>query len=479
MPATGIKILLIEDNPGDARLIREMLAEAEAGSFTLEWVSTLSEGLQRLDEGQMDLVLLDLGLPDSRGLETFAKAQAHAPEIPFVLLTGLDDATLALTAMRQGAQDYLVKGSTDGNTLLRAMRYATERKAAAKALEIERRKLYSVLNSLPAFVHLTGTDFTIRFVNQRFREIFGEPGDRPCYEVLLGKNQPCQQCGASEVLKTMTPKNVEWTSPRNGRVYEVSQHPFCTGHTPLALTLGLDITDRKQAEAQLRESEKNLRHLASQLLTAQESERERISRELHDELGQSLLVLKLQASRLAKKVEKDQPAIRKECRDITRHLDRLVDETRRLARDLSPAMVRDLGLSSALRRLIEEFCRHNDIQADIDQMEDIDGLFSRETQINIYRTFQESLTNIGKYAQASRLTVAIQPEDSRVAFMLADNGRGFNVGEVLGDDPTRRGLGLMAMKERAHMMGGVLEINSEVGQGTRITFTIPVSLGRA
>ena len=155
-----------------------------------------------------------------------------------------------------------------------------------------------------------------------------------------------------------------------------------------------------------------------------------------------------------------------------------MDEIRRLARDLSPAMVRDLGLSSALKRLIEEFSRHYDIQADIDQMEGMDELFSRETQINIYRTFQECLTNIGKYAQASRLSVAIKREDSHVSFMVADNGRGFKVNEVLGD-PTRRGLGLMAMKERARMMGGSLEIRSEEGKGTRIALIIPVSAGQA
>ena len=152
---------------------------------------------------------------------------------------------------------------------------------------------------------------------------------------------------------------------------------------------------------------------------------------------------------MKRSLDKDQAAIRKECTRYIRQLDQLVDEIRRLARDLSPTMVRDLGLSLALKRLIEEFSRHYDVQADINQIEDMDELFPRETQINIYRIFQESLTNIGKYAQASRLTVAIKREDDQVAFMVADNGKGFNANEVLGGDPSRRGLGLMAMKERA------------------------------
>ena len=161
-----------------------MLADAGGQGFAIEWVSRLADGLERLGRGGIDLVLLDLGLPDSQGLDTFIKAHAQAPQVPFVVLTGLADETLALTAVRQGAQDYLFKEATDPQLLLRAIRYATERKQAEIALEVERKKLYSLLNSLPVFVHLKGADYMIRFANRRFIEIFGEPGDKPCYEVL-------------------------------------------------------------------------------------------------------------------------------------------------------------------------------------------------------------------------------------------------------------------------------------------------------
>ncbi|MGA9755373.1 MAG: response regulator [Desulfobaccales bacterium] len=471
MADTPMKILLIEDNPGDARLIREMLADTGGQGFAIECLSRLAEGLERLGQRDIDLVLLDLDLPDSQGLDTFIKAHSQAPRVPFVVLTGLADKTLALTAVRQGAQDYLFKGEADSTLLLRTIRYATERKKAETALEVERKKLYSLLNSLPAFVHLKSADHLIRFANRRFIEIFGEPGDKPCYEVIRGRSEPCEDCRAFEVLKTKVPQKFEWASPLDARTYELYNYPFCTDDALLVLTLGIDITERKQAEL-------NLRYMASQLLNAQERERERISRELHDELGQSLLVLKLQANRIAKKLGENQPAIRIKFQEMIRQMDRLVDEVRRLARDLSPTMVRDLGLSSALKRLIEEFSRSYDIQADIHPIKGLDELFPREAQINIYRLFQESLTNIGKYAQASRLTIAMQREDGQVAFMVADNGKGFRVNEVLGD-PTRRGLGLMAMQERARMMGGSLEIESEEGKGTRIAFIIPVSAGRA
>jgi two-component system, NarL family, sensor histidine kinase UhpB len=469
------KILLVEDNPGDARLIQEMLADARVQNLTVEWVSRLTDGLEGLSRDKFDLVLLDLGLPDSSGMDTFIKTHAQAPQVPIVVLSGLADETLALTAVRQGAQDYLFKDETDSNQLLRAIRYATERKQAELALGAERKKLYAVLNSLPAYVYLKKADFSIHFANRRFTETFGESENRRCYEVLRGRSEPCEHCKTLEVFKTKTPQQGEWTSPLNGRTYEVHNYPFCVDNDLLVLTLGLDITARKQADEKLRESEQNLRYLASQLLTAQERERERISRELHDELGQSLLVMKLQAGYIEKQLPQEQAVLKQECRKLTGQFDQLVDEVRRLARDLSPTMVRDLGLALALNRLIRDFSGLYGVQAEVEQTDVIDQLLSREAQINIYRIFQESLTNIGKYAQASSLQVVIKAENGQVSFLIADNGKGFKVEEVWGRDPASRGLGLMAMEERARMMGGVLEIKSQEGQGTQLTFQIPVS----
>ena len=133
MSETPVKILLIEDNPGDARLIREMLADAKGVRADLEWADRLTTGLERLAVGGIDVVLLDLALPDSQGLDTFARTHARAPDVAIVVLTGLDDESLAVEAMGAGAQDYLVKGQADGNLLVRSMRYAIERKRAEEA----------------------------------------------------------------------------------------------------------------------------------------------------------------------------------------------------------------------------------------------------------------------------------------------------------------------------------------------------------
>ena len=131
---SALKVLLIEDNPGDARWIQLMLAEAGGELFQLERADRLGSGLERLAAGGIGMVLLDLSLPDSQGLGTFARLHAQAPALPIIVMSGLDDETVAVQAVHGGAQDYLVKGHVDGHLLVRAMRYAIERKRTADQL---------------------------------------------------------------------------------------------------------------------------------------------------------------------------------------------------------------------------------------------------------------------------------------------------------------------------------------------------------
>jgi serine phosphatase RsbU (regulator of sigma subunit) len=133
-PPRRIRALLIEDNPGDANLIEVMLAQADSESFELRHVEKLADGLRELGAGGIDVVLSDLSLPDSQGLDTFLRLHARAPHVAIIVLSGLNDATVALNAVHQGAQDYLIKGEVDGQLLARAMRYAIERKRMSEQL---------------------------------------------------------------------------------------------------------------------------------------------------------------------------------------------------------------------------------------------------------------------------------------------------------------------------------------------------------
>ncbi len=134
MERVNLNILLIEDSLSDANLIREMLIEANGTVFDLDRVSRLSQGLERLAQQRFDLVLLDLSLPDSRGFETFVRTKNYVPDLPIIVLTDLDDKALAMEAVREGAQDYLLKGEVSGDLLGRAIRYAIERKRVERDL---------------------------------------------------------------------------------------------------------------------------------------------------------------------------------------------------------------------------------------------------------------------------------------------------------------------------------------------------------
>ena len=123
-----MRILLVEDNPGDARLLQETIAEADGGRFEITHLVRCEEATKRLVEDSFDVVLLDLSLPDSKGLETVTRVNAAAPQVPIVIMTGLDDEEMAVAAAKIGAQDYLVKGHIDSRGLVRSLRYARERK---------------------------------------------------------------------------------------------------------------------------------------------------------------------------------------------------------------------------------------------------------------------------------------------------------------------------------------------------------------
>src|ERR1700727_3163940 len=127
MKEKALQVLLVEDNAGDVRLLREMFSKERPGSFELSHCLRMGEAERHLSKGGVDIVLLDMGLPDGHGLDTVRRAHAAAPGVPMIVLTGLDDEALAAEAMKEGAQDYLIKGQIENRALPRALRHAIER----------------------------------------------------------------------------------------------------------------------------------------------------------------------------------------------------------------------------------------------------------------------------------------------------------------------------------------------------------------
>ena len=181
-------LLLVEDNPGDARLLREMFNEQGSLGTELTHVNSMSEAEKHLAEHAVDIILLDLGLPDAQGLSAVRRARAVAPRVPLVVLTGLDDESLAAQTLQEGAQDYLIKGQIDSRGLVRALRYAIERNNMEEALFEEKERAQVTLNCIGDAVACTDISGNLTFLNLVAEVMTGwswkEAAGRPMAEVL-------------------------------------------------------------------------------------------------------------------------------------------------------------------------------------------------------------------------------------------------------------------------------------------------------
>ena len=262
------RLLLVEDNPGDARLLREMFKEQGSHNTELTQVESMSEAEKLLAGRPFDIVLLDLGLPDAQGLGAVRRTHAAAPRVPLVVLTGLDDETLAVQALQEGAQDYLVKGQIESRGLLRALRYAIERKNMEEALFVEKERLRlqsAALEATAEGVMITTRDGSITWVNPAFTKITGFRA-----EEAIGRKPSILRSGKheaaiyGELWQTILEGQVwdgELTNMRrDGQLYLEAQTvtPVRDGRGEIShfVSVKRDVSNRRRFEEQLRQSQK-------------------------------------------------------------------------------------------------------------------------------------------------------------------------------------------------------------------------------
>jgi signal transduction histidine kinase len=229
----------------------------------------------------------------------------------------------------------------------------------------------------------------------------------------------------------------------------------------------------RASERQLQQNQEDLRALAGQLLTAQEEDRRRISRDLHDDINQRLAMLTMDMRQVEKAPFTDPDHLRKEFRRVSERLTAVSDDIRRMAYRFHPSILDDLGLVKAVRRLVDDFSAHTGIKSTYVYDDPVASL-PAEVTICIFRVVQESLSNIARHARASHVEVELICEKEKVDLLIFDDGVGFDAKQS--STPVGH-LGLLSMKERARLAKGTLDVTSTPGRGTRIRVEIPLTQG--
>ncbi|MDD5511818.1 MAG: PAS domain S-box protein, partial [Dehalococcoidales bacterium] len=268
MTVEMIRILLIEDNPGDARLIQEYLSEMKEARYSLEVAARLSDGMDYLSRQEFDVILLDLGLPDSQGLETIRRLGTQVT--PIVVLTGLNDKSTAYASLSHGAQDYLLKGEIDGTVLWRVIRYSIERNHMSKALRESEEKYRLLIENIPIAVSLV-QDGKIIYTNHYTEILLGYSADElksiDSFSLIHPEDKESVREYLSERLKGGDiPDYYSFRIiNKNGEVKWLDRHvaKITWKAKPAILVIDDNVTERKKAEDDLRDSEDKFRHVSS------------------------------------------------------------------------------------------------------------------------------------------------------------------------------------------------------------------------
>ncbi|CAG9239528.1 Sensory box histidine kinase/response regulator [Paraburkholderia caribensis] len=477
-----VRILLVEDSPTDALLIKEALSDVLDFQHHLFNAGLLSDALNRIQSTQFDIVLLDLGLPDAQGIGTFRTFQHHAAELPVLVLTGLDDMSVGLRAIQEGAQDYLSKRDISSSELGRAIRYAIERHQIAMALKESEERFQLAVSGASAGLWDWNVQTGAVYLSTQFQQIMGYEGHELPNEsqLILDLIHPddiervraqlaahlAQRCTYEiEYRIRVRTGEYRWMHARGQALWNQS------GEAYRMVGWIIDVTERRLADEALRESREELKRLSASIQRAREEEKTRIARELHDDLGQQLAALKIECSKYSNRAKDiDTTKETADMSNIYSLIDQLVVSVRRIATDLRPAMLDDLGLLSAIEWFIERFSSRYAISVvqHIDA-EDID--FNHDSSTAVFRIVQEALTNVARHASATQVTLEIASSESHCIVRIADNGHGCR-SDVR---PSPSSFGLIGMRERVAALSGELTIQTAPGQGFALTVLLPLS----
>jgi len=347
-------------------------------------------------------------------------------------------------------------------------------KAEEELRESEQKyKLLFESNPLPMFM-FSRDDFSILDVNESAIRHYGFSKEE-FLEMKMTDLRP--QEDVSRFLEKVTTSAAETVNlgvwrhkKKNGTIIsvEIIGYDIIYKDKPARLVLANDVTEKLAGEEKLKQSYNEVRRLTNHLQNIREEERTHIAREIHDELGQQLTVLKMDASWLNKKLALSDDGTKEKLKGLLEVLDGTVKTVRRISSELRPSLLDDLGLTAAIAWQLKEFGKRSGIQTKF-LANDADLSLPDEMKTGLFRILQESLTNVARHAEAKKVKVSLAKKNDELVLSIEDDGQGFDQFETA----SKKTLGVLGMEERSEMMGGNYQINSQPGMGTVVTVSVP------
>lgn len=457
-----LELLLVEDNPSDLFLLRQMLRTSPLKIKKVYEASRIEDACQIVNSNNISLALLDLSLPDSFGIDTYLDIKARSKKMPVIILTGSKDADLALQAIKEGAQDYLVKGEFNSHWLSKSIQYSMERMQNVEMIRASEEKYRQLFNRNP-FPSMIVDMVTLKIleVNDSAVEKYGYSRSEFADITLDALTVKDDLTGMSDRLATDNqrknkPKLIR-QKKKNGEIVfmEFSYYPVAYfGKTAMQAQMN-DITERILLEKELKE-EQELKHrqITAAVLAAQEKERTAIGEELHDNINQIITSARLYVDMAMRRT--DNETLLKKAMQYTLMA---IEENRKLSKTLILPQLKGEGLFNSLIELKNELKQTSSLRINF-YIDDLDeNFFNEQAKVSLYRIVQEQLNNILKHAEARSILVKLYRENSKIILSIKDNGKGFTVSE------RRNGVGLTNIGSRAEILNGVVDIDSAPGKG--------------